>query len=223
MCRLIELITGQNNLDCVESKIYPGHIRKLWWFCEEEEETIQEIMGFESTFSSRSSTSYSVQLKNLLMALWCYLESRFRLAWTWRIVVGKTPKLCGVSTTSKLCKFSVLLAYRTYRICYTNPAGYYGLFGVQYLSKGLFTQPCRVGLYQNRYSTIQRYPTKQSQASKTGVFFFVWKSKHRVCMDYKKIKMCRVQKWRWYLVLFEHVNTMTIQNVLLLNQSLESR
>ena len=39
MRRLIELITGQNYSNYVQSKIYPGDISELCRFCEEEEET----------------------------------------------------------------------------------------------------------------------------------------------------------------------------------------
>ena len=37
MRRLLELITGQNNLNYVQSKIYPGQVSDLCQFCEEEE------------------------------------------------------------------------------------------------------------------------------------------------------------------------------------------
>ena len=39
MHRLIELITGQNNLNYVQSKNNPGYISELCRYCEEEEET----------------------------------------------------------------------------------------------------------------------------------------------------------------------------------------
>ena len=43
MRRLLELITGQNNLNYVQSKIYPGVISELCRFCEEEDETFAHL------------------------------------------------------------------------------------------------------------------------------------------------------------------------------------
>ena len=45
MRRLLELITGQNNLNYVQSKIYPGEISELCRFCEEEDETFEHILN----------------------------------------------------------------------------------------------------------------------------------------------------------------------------------
>ena len=45
MRRLLELITGQNNLNYVQSKIYPGEISELCRFCEEEEETFEHLIN----------------------------------------------------------------------------------------------------------------------------------------------------------------------------------
>ena len=44
MRRLLELITGQNNLNYVQSKIYPGEVSELCRFCEEEEETFEHLI-----------------------------------------------------------------------------------------------------------------------------------------------------------------------------------
>ena len=43
--RLLELITGQNNLNYVQNKIYPGQISELCMFCEEEAETFAHIIN----------------------------------------------------------------------------------------------------------------------------------------------------------------------------------
>ena len=45
MRRLLELITGQNNLNYVQSKIYPGEVSELCRFCEEEEETFEHLIN----------------------------------------------------------------------------------------------------------------------------------------------------------------------------------
>ena len=45
MRRLLELITGQNNLNYVQSKIYPGAISELCRFCEEEDETFAHLLN----------------------------------------------------------------------------------------------------------------------------------------------------------------------------------
>ena len=45
MRRLLELITGQNNLNYVQSKIYPDSISELCRFCEEEEETFEHLIN----------------------------------------------------------------------------------------------------------------------------------------------------------------------------------
>ena len=45
MRRLIELITGQNNLNYVQSKIFPNDISDLCRFCEEEEETFEHLLN----------------------------------------------------------------------------------------------------------------------------------------------------------------------------------
>ena len=45
MRRLIELITGQNNLNYVQSKIFPNEISELCRFCEEEEETFEHLLN----------------------------------------------------------------------------------------------------------------------------------------------------------------------------------
>ena len=43
--RLIEIITGQNNLNYVQSKIHPDQISELCRFCEEEDETIAHLLN----------------------------------------------------------------------------------------------------------------------------------------------------------------------------------
>ena len=45
MRRLIELITGQNNLNYVQSKVFPGQVRELCRFCEEENETFAHLIN----------------------------------------------------------------------------------------------------------------------------------------------------------------------------------
>ena len=45
MRRLLELITGQNNLNYVQSKINTGIISKLCRFCEEEDETFAHLLN----------------------------------------------------------------------------------------------------------------------------------------------------------------------------------
>ena len=45
MQRLLELITGQNNLNYVQSKMYPGQVTELCRFCEEEDETFAHILN----------------------------------------------------------------------------------------------------------------------------------------------------------------------------------
>ena len=45
MRRLLELITGQNNLNYVQSKIYPGVVSELCRFCEEEDETFAHLLN----------------------------------------------------------------------------------------------------------------------------------------------------------------------------------
>ena len=45
MRRLIELITGQNNLNYIQSKIFPGIISELCRFCEEEDETFEHLIN----------------------------------------------------------------------------------------------------------------------------------------------------------------------------------
>ena len=45
MRRLLELITGQSNLNYVQSKIFPGVISELCRFCEEEEETFAHLLN----------------------------------------------------------------------------------------------------------------------------------------------------------------------------------
>ena len=45
MRRLLELITGQNNLNYVQSKIHPGDISELCRFCEEEDETFAHLLN----------------------------------------------------------------------------------------------------------------------------------------------------------------------------------
>ena len=43
--RLIELITGHNNLNYLQSKIYPDDVSELCRFCEEEEETFEHLLN----------------------------------------------------------------------------------------------------------------------------------------------------------------------------------
>ena len=45
MRRLIQLITGQSNLNCVQSKIDPVNISPLCRFCEEEDETFAHLLN----------------------------------------------------------------------------------------------------------------------------------------------------------------------------------
>ena len=45
MRRLLELITGQNNLNYVQSKIFPGEVSELCRFCEEEDETFEHLLN----------------------------------------------------------------------------------------------------------------------------------------------------------------------------------
>ena len=45
MRRLIELISGQNNLNYVQSKIFPDTVSELCRFCEEEEETFEHLLN----------------------------------------------------------------------------------------------------------------------------------------------------------------------------------
>ena len=45
MRRLIELISGQNNHNYVQSKINPGIVSELCRFCEEEEETFELLLN----------------------------------------------------------------------------------------------------------------------------------------------------------------------------------
>ena len=43
--RLIELITGHNNLNYLQSKIYPQDVSEMCRFCEEEEETFEHLLN----------------------------------------------------------------------------------------------------------------------------------------------------------------------------------
>ena len=45
MRRLLELITGQSNLNYVQNKIYPEEISPLCRFCEEEDETFAHLLN----------------------------------------------------------------------------------------------------------------------------------------------------------------------------------
>ena len=45
MRRLAEIITGQNNLNYVQSKIYPLDVSELCRFCEEENETFEHLIN----------------------------------------------------------------------------------------------------------------------------------------------------------------------------------
>ena len=45
MRRLVELISGQNNLNYAQSKIYPHDVSELCRFCEEEEETFEHLLN----------------------------------------------------------------------------------------------------------------------------------------------------------------------------------
>ena len=45
MRRLLELITGQSNLNCVQSKIYQLDVSPLCRFCEEEDETFAHFLN----------------------------------------------------------------------------------------------------------------------------------------------------------------------------------
>ena len=52
MRRLIELITGQNNLNYVQCKINPGQISELCRFCEEEDETFAHLIDESPCFNT---------------------------------------------------------------------------------------------------------------------------------------------------------------------------
>ena len=43
--RLIEIITGQNNLNYAQSKIFSGIVDELCRFCKEEEETFEHLLN----------------------------------------------------------------------------------------------------------------------------------------------------------------------------------
>ena len=45
MRRLIEIVTEQNNLNYVQSKIYPEDVSELCRFCEEEDETFEHLLN----------------------------------------------------------------------------------------------------------------------------------------------------------------------------------
>ena len=52
MRRLIELITGQNNLNYVQSKVHNGQTSELCRFCEEEDETFEHLLNECPCFNS---------------------------------------------------------------------------------------------------------------------------------------------------------------------------
>ena len=52
MRRLLELITGQSNLNYVQSKIYPEDVSPLCRFCEEEDETFAHLLNACPCFNS---------------------------------------------------------------------------------------------------------------------------------------------------------------------------
>ena len=52
MRRLLELITGQSNLNYVQSKIYPEYVSPLCRFCEEEDETFAHLLNECPSFNS---------------------------------------------------------------------------------------------------------------------------------------------------------------------------
>ena len=45
--RLIEIITGHNNLNYLQSKIYPNNVSELCRFCEKEDETFEHLQTGE--------------------------------------------------------------------------------------------------------------------------------------------------------------------------------
>ena len=45
MCRLIECTIGHNNLNYLQSKIYPEDVSELCRFCEEEPETFDHLLS----------------------------------------------------------------------------------------------------------------------------------------------------------------------------------
>ena len=45
MKRLVEIITGQNNLNYVQSKAYPLDVSEMCRFCEEEVETFKHLIN----------------------------------------------------------------------------------------------------------------------------------------------------------------------------------
>ena len=45
MRRLIELITGQNNLNYVKNKKFPNEVSELCRFCDEEDETFEHLLN----------------------------------------------------------------------------------------------------------------------------------------------------------------------------------
>ena len=52
MKRLIELITGQNNLNYVQNKVSGGLISELCRFCEEEDETFEHLLNGCPSFTT---------------------------------------------------------------------------------------------------------------------------------------------------------------------------
>ena len=52
MRRLIEIITGQNNLNFIQSKVSDGLISELCRFCEEEDETFEHLLNECPCFNS---------------------------------------------------------------------------------------------------------------------------------------------------------------------------
>ena len=71
MKRMLELITGQNYLNYVQSKIYPGIVSKLCRFCEDEQETFAHLSKTEGSTlvpAKRELTPSSVNASTLLSA-----------------------------------------------------------------------------------------------------------------------------------------------------------
>ena len=64
MSRLIELITEQNNLNYVQSKVNPGLVDGLCRFCEEEDETFAHLLNECPCFNTYSRKHNQVESEN---------------------------------------------------------------------------------------------------------------------------------------------------------------
>ena len=67
MRRLVELISGQNNLNYIQSKIYPHDVSELCRFCEEEEETFEHLLNECPCFiEDRRDLLFNAPIENTL-------------------------------------------------------------------------------------------------------------------------------------------------------------